>query len=178
VDWGIEPIKSPLAFDRIRVMFPAMRKFWLALLVIGSGCSHPDYQGAIQRVLDDRCTTRNQITHPPRNRIELMGVAGMNTNTLIFDAQDFALILQTISARGCPEDFRQAWSGYVSAWHYRANATGQPFYVLEAGVELSQSESAAAFYEGQPSNGDGESRTVAAWKTVQRISDRYGARAD
>jgi len=172
--WSRVTFKSQLDFGRGRVMFVSMKLLWLLCLCICSGCSHPDYKAAIQHVLDARIQIRNEFTHAPRDRTELMSVARMNPKALIFDAQDYALVLQTINPKDCPTDFRQAWSGYVSAWHYRANATDSPSYVLETGRELSQSETEGAFDEGHSSNSDGESRTVSAWKAVQDVSTQYG----
>jgi hypothetical protein len=129
-------------------------------------------------VLDARTLTRNQILHTPRNRVELMGVAKMNPNTLIFDAQDYALILRSISAQGCPSDFCRAWSDYVSAWNFRARTSPNPVYVLQAGLTPAQSETAGAFDEGGDSKSGGETRTVTAWQTVQEVSARYGAQAE
>ena len=150
----------------------------MLLLVLVSGCSHPDYRAAIQQVLDARVQTRTQTTRHPKDRTEVMGLASMNPNAVIFDAQDYALILSTINPAKCPGDFRHAWSVYVSAWHYRAFANDNPSFVLQSGMEISQSESVGAFDEGSGANGDGESHTVSAWKDVEDVSAKYGANAD
>ena len=40
----------------------------MLLLVLVSGCSHPDYRAAIQQVLDARVQTRTQTTRHPKDR--------------------------------------------------------------------------------------------------------------
>ena len=94
-----------------------MKLLLLALfLVVVAGCAthkhsqhEPDFKAAIQRVLDERRDIRSVISHPPRDEAELAGIARMNPDAQIFNVEDFALRLPTISLKGCPADFRDAF---------------------------------------------------------------------
>jgi len=150
----------------------------LALLLLCAGCSHPDYRGSIQQVLDGRRELRDQIMHAPVNKIEWMEVADMTRHTLIFNVQDYALVLRSISLKDCPQDFCQAWNGYLSAWNYRAHEFASPVYLLPARPAMLNGDFIETYVGVGSSADEGERRTQSAWQKLQAVSVKYGARTE
>ena len=150
-----------------------MKLLLLALfLVVVAGCAthkhsqhEPDFKAAIQRVLDERRDIRTVISHPPRDEAELAGIARMNPDAQIFNVEDFALRLPTISLKGCPADFRDAFGAYVTAWTERAAANPAVLLLVSPGPQLPSSDAPV-----QP--------TETAWKAVQAVCTQYGIAAE
>jgi len=121
----------------------------------------------IQYVLDARRNIRTIISRPPRNQTELAGVAGMNSNALIFNAQDFAQRLQNIPLEGCPDDFKTAFAKYVAAWVARAADNPNLMLLTDAGI-----------YRPGDNPDNAASQTESTWQGVQAVCTRYGAVAE
>jgi hypothetical protein len=148
----------------------------LCLTLVGCGSpghrskrdkQEPDFKAKIQDVLDARRNIRTIISRPPRNQAELAGIAGMNPNALIFNAQDFAQRLQNLPLDGCPDDFKTAFSKYVAAWAARAADNPNMMLLADAGI-----------YRPGDNPDNAASQTELTWQGVQAVSTRYGVEAE
>jgi hypothetical protein len=156
-----------------------MKSLYLLLFVlclaIGPGCAthhkkskaELDFRAAIQHVVEARADIRTVISHSPRNAAELNDIAQMDPNALIFNVQDFAQRLQTISLKGCPADFRVAFENYVAAWNARAAANPALLLLLNAGPERQA-------VDAPPS----KEPTEVAWQAVQTVITKHTTDAD
>ena len=146
--------------------------FILCLTLVGCGSTghgkhgkkgDDEFKAPIQHVLDARNDIRAIISHPPRNEGELSDIANMNPNASIFSAQDFAQRLQTIALKGCPHDFKEAFTNYVSAWVDRAAASPNSLILVQT---------TPASQLGPVQNPDAE-RTETAWKALKAVCRKY-----
>jgi hypothetical protein len=88
----------------------------------------------------------------------------MNPSASIFSAQDFAQRLQTIPLKGCPRDFREAFTNYVSAWVERASASPNLLILVQTTPTARLG----------PIQNPGAERTETSWKDLKAVCTKYG----
>ncbi len=93
-------------------------KLWLLILtgavLLSAGCGRS--RGEIENVLTARARAQAKLVHTARVKLELVAVAGGDSDALLISPSRYAEALQKIDASRCPPDFKTAWKNYVAAW--------------------------------------------------------------